>query len=658
VPLTSDPLPYAAFALTSLLKPLPALSPAARAISETEHPIEGDEWFWADDNAKVLELLSIPAVWRSDPAAVADILRFIDALCDGPFIFRRLGAPRLETRHNEGGIGDFLHSFMNIQCDLANGIVSLGMRFHDGRTSRNVTMTGNYVRFQHRRTVYTVDVEDNIFRHAVESTPSSVRLIWQARVVFGAGSMPWQRAQLLGVVTYVCTIQASSMFVDLEASLEFEPGMEASDVVLTFGYDGLSHNDNNVRYETISAVRPEGEPLVERSGDKLRFELDVEGAQYWCVSQNSHMAGFAAAVHSLPRDPARLHRLQVVCQSPGQLHWLVSEYRFPGSQSGRIEAAERKIITAGGFYDLPALYAETFTRRSRAEIAGGPAIDMSISYDYGAELNAFARCYRVMSSAEPPVADPGLVDALRKSVEHWHQVYQDRFISASRTNKSAIFSRSLAFASFAYADLLQATGLPAYAAALRETCELILGFERQNKAVDGSVQSGFVMGQEADASPYVDCHSSCLLALSRAAVLLDDTGWLASIDRGLAAFRLDTVSIFFLGTQKQDLVGVDYLAPDGTRRTMDTFWNFNSGLTLRLFGALRATSHVELKAVWLKHEARLDVFEMLMRQRIGRSLRPRGDAIEILTSMLSAEGNSETQPWVALGLVGDDLLGM
>ena len=287
--------------------------------------------------------------------------------------------------------------------------------------------------------------------------------------------------------------------------------------------------------------------------------------------------------HTLPRDPATLHALSVVCEKPGELHWLVSQHLFPGPQAGRMVAAERKIITAGGFYDLPALYADTLARHARAADAGAPPIDLSISYDYGAELNAFARCYRVMASPAAPFADVALLHDLRASVEHWNQVYQDRFIAASRTNRSAIFSRSLAFAAFAYADMFQATALPAYGECLREACTLILGFERENAGVDGTTQSGFVMGHENDAMPYVDCHSACLLALARGVALLDQPAWLASIDRGLAAFRIDTISIFFLGTQKQDLVGVDYLSSNGSRRTLDTFWNFNSGLTLRLF---------------------------------------------------------------------------
>jgi hypothetical protein len=154
--------------------------------------------------------------------------------------------------------------------------------------------------------------------------------------------------------------------------------------------------------------------------------------------------------------------------------------------------------------------------------------------------------------------------------------------------------------------------------------------------------------------PYADCHCACLLALVRAVAVLDEGAWLPSIDRGLAAFRIDTVVIDFLGPHKQDVVGVDFFrAGDGTRHTLNMFWNFNAGLGLRLFNALRVTRHAGLQQIWSRHRPRIEALELLMRNRITRSLRPRPPGIEILTSMMSGETNSETQPWVALGLTGE-----
>ena len=162
------------------------------------------------------------------------------------------------------------------------------------------------------------------------------------------------------------------------------------------------------------------------------------------------------------------------------------------------------------------------------------------------------------------------------------------------------------------------------------------------------------MGQEDSSLPFADCHSSCLLALVKSTALLDQPTWLESIDRGLAAYRLDTIKLFFLGWQKQDIVGVDYRLRDGSRCTLDMFWNCNAGLTLRLFNTLRATTHTGLRAVWERHAGRLETLEALIRYRMARSLRSRDGTIEVLSSVLSKEGNSETQPWAALALIGEE----
>jgi 2-polyprenyl-3-methyl-5-hydroxy-6-metoxy-1,4-benzoquinol methylase len=632
-----------------MFKPLPPFPGASRGVSETEIPIEGDNWFWADDNAKVLELLSHPLVWRERPEEIRNIIEFIIAMCEGPFIFRRIATPRLVTASSADGKAEFLHSLMNVGCDLPRGVVSLGMRFHDGRTARNVQMTGNYVRFHHGGKVFTIDVEEHIRHWSIDESDGELRLVWKAEIDFGV----WPKRRL-GELTYTITVRAASMFVDIEAALELDPNIEVSDVILTFAYDALSLNDNNVRYEDIRIAFAGKAPTMFTVEKRGGVDLPAAGATYWCVAQRSHISGFALAVHSLPRAGSPIDAIRATSQTRGQLHWLVSEHRFAGPQrGGSLVAGERKIITAGGFYDEPDKYAAMLAHHSDRSGAGTAPIDLSISYDYGAEVKAFARCFRSLSLQDPPVRDIALRDELRRLVDHFHQAYQTHFIAPYRGNASAIFSRSISFMAFAYADMMAATGDPMYRNALREACEIISTFERQNESIEGGVQSGFLMGQESDSLPYPDCHGSCLLALVRGTELLDETAWLASIDRGLAAYRIDTIRIFFLGMQKQDLVGVDYKLPDGSRRTLDTFWNFNGGLTLRLFNALRATRHSGLRSIWEKHAPRLEPLEFLIRHRIGKSLRPRGDAIEILSSMLSMETNSETQPWAALALIGE-----
>jgi hypothetical protein len=649
----ADPAPYARYMIACMLKRLPGFVGAQQAVSETEIPIEGDDWFWTDDNAKALEFLALPQVWRHYPEAVTQMVDFVCAMCEGPLIFRRISAPRLEVQEVSGGVGRFIHSFMNISCDLAKGVVTLGMRFHDGRTSRNAIFTGNYVRFAHGGRVHTVDAEAGIYDYAIETDAEGARLTWKSRIEIGKGLFGGRRH--IGDLTYVCTIRACSMFVDFEAQLDLAPGVEVHDVTLSFGVDQLSHNDNGIRYEVVSAAQAEGPAVRHVAGVQPHFGLTLNRARYWSVYQTSHMAGFAAAIHSLPLGEANIAALSGRV-SRKRLHWVTSEHLFPGPQRGSLRSGERKIITAGGLYADTELYASVFARRAALEDASQPPIDLSISYDYGAEINALARCLTALRGADSPIdaaQTARLTGIVSETLAKLLAAYDAHFTRPARTDPSAVFSRSLAYVAYARAAMLGSGGDPADAAALQELCELIAAFERVNPGLDGAPQSGFVMGTEVDALPFVDCHAACLLALVRGMTALGTETWMDAVDRGLNAFCLDTQRFFHLGERKIDVVCVDFQLRDGSRHRTETFWNFKAAICLQLFNALRASRIPALQAIWEKHRPRLELFEGLMRARITESFRHREEGVEILTSMLSMETNSETQPWVALALVGE-----
>lgn len=644
---THNPASFAAFIISRLLKPLPGTT-GGQAVSETEQAMDGDDWWWADDNAKVLELLALPEVWSAYPEAVAEVIGFIESMCDGPLIFRRVAAPRLEIEENRGGHGRFLHSLMNISCDLTKGEVSLGMRFHDGRTARNATFGGNYVRFRYREREITVDAEEGIHSYAIEPFDGGVRLVWRSRISFPGGT--FNRKVHAGELTYRCTILSRSMFVDFEAELDIAPDVGISDVVLTFGCDKLSHNENHIRYEVLSAVSGSDATVVSKADGTDGLTVPMAGARYWSAYQTSHMAGFAAAIHSLPEDPSRVIALNAAAADDG-LIWAVSEHRFDGRASGRLTARERKIITSGGFYADAVLYADVLARQLGLGERQGMAVDLSISYDYGAEINAIARCLRVLASdAAPQIAD---APALRKRLEAGflalNAAYDRYFVQPAHHDLSAVFSRSLAYVAFAHAELAGGEANAARRQSLREICDLIMGFEKINTGLDGAMQSGFVMGTDIDGLPYVDCHAACLLALVRGTDILGGDDWLGAIDRGLSAFCLDTQVVW---DRKVDVVCVEFQDPAGVRHRTETFWNFKAGLCLQLFHALKSTQAPALRDIWTKHARRMETFEGILRNQIGQSVRTHEDGVEILTSMLSAETNSETQPWVALGLAG------
>jgi hypothetical protein len=650
---SADPAPFASFMVARMLKPLPGFVGATHAVSETEFPIEGDDWFWADDNAKALEFLALPQVWRMYPDAVTQMVNFVCAMCEGPLIFRRISAPRFEAQRLEGGEGRFIHSFMNISCDLAKGVVTLGMRFHDGRTSRNAIFTGNYVRFGYGGRVHTVDVESGIYAHAIEADENGARLTWKSRIETRGGLLG--RGRHVGDLTYVCAISAHSMFVDFEAQLDIAPGIELHDVAMTFGLDQLSHNDNGIRYEVASAAQKQGPAVRHVAGSDDSFNIPLDRARYWSVYQTSHMAGFAAAIHNLPMGDANIVALRGR-ERRRRLHWVTAEHQFPGPQRGTVRSGERKIITAGGLYAETELYADTFARHAAVNDPSQPPIDLSVSYDYGAEINALARCLTALKGADSPIGPEEterLTGIVSETLANLLAAYDAHFTQPAKTDPSVVFSRSLAYVAYARAAMTRAGADPVDAAALQELCELIATFERVNNGLDGAPQSGFVMGTEVDALPFVDCHAACLLALVRGMTALGSDTWVDAVDRGLNAFCIDTQRFFHLGERKIDVVCVDFEQRDGNRHRTETFWNFKAAICLQLFNAVRASELPALQAIWEKHRPRLELFDSLMRTRIAASTRQREEGLEVLTSMLSMETNSETQPWVALALAGE-----
>ena len=651
----TDPSRYAAFIVRHLMRRVgPLRSSHGFAVAETEEAMDGDRWFWADDNAKVLEFLTLPALWRRHSEDVAEVFRFLRSLCRGSFILRRTGHPRLEARENDGARARFVHTFMTIGCDLPKGIVEVGMRFHDGRTARNLTLTGNYVQFTHDGERHTLDVEEAITGWDTRHRGEVLELSHSGELAFPQGG----RSHRLGRLTYTYRFDARSMVIDAEAALDLDSAVTVSDVVLTIGQDDLSHGENAVTHGSLHVERPGQPPLHLTAGEEPSHRVhQVPGATYWCLAQQEEMRGFALGIHSLPREPGRVSAIRAVGEAPERLHWVVAEHLFPGRHQGtRLVAAERKLITSGGFYDRVDECAGLLR-----QCVGAPSVqplDLSVSYDYGAELVAFARCVKGLSGTDPAIADPRMLEEARALYDRYLGVYADNLLARHGEDPGSIFSRPLSFVAHSLVDMLGATdggGAPRYREALREVVDVLLGFERQQTDVVGAPSSVFLMGQgRSGSSPFMDCHSAARLALVRAApVLGDDPRLPAAVARGLGAYCLATLPVEFGTMRKQDVVGIDFVEPGGARRTLDGYWNFSAALTLRAFGAMRRSRHPGIRQALARHGDRVGVFELLLRDQLRRSLRPRGDAIEIRTSVLSAEGNSETQPWAALALVED-----
>ena len=83
-----------------------------------------------------------------------------------------------------------------------------------------------------------------------------------------------------------------------------------------------------------------------------------------------------------------------------------------------------------------------------------------------------------------------------------------------------------------------------------------------------------------------------------------------------------------------------------------SYWNFNAGLALRFFSALRRSRDPDLQRIAGRCRQHIELLELVLRWQLQRSITEREGCIEIRTGIYSGETNSETQPWVMLGLLG------
>jgi hypothetical protein len=179
----------------------------------------------------------------------------------------------------------------------------------------------------------------------------------------------------------------------------------------------------------------------------------------------------------------------------------------------------------------------------------------------------------------------------------------------------------------------------------------MLEFEVEFDDMIGTRASSFIMRRHGSKIPAIDCHSAALLALTMAAPYIGSSSIASAIERGLSSYILETCAVDFGIRRKIDTVSAMLIDCQGRRHSHDSFWNFTAGLSLRLFAALEASSDPTIRALADRHRERLQLFEMVLRSQLERSISEYAGMIEIRCSAYSAETNSETQPWVMLGLL-------
>ena len=169
----------------------------------------------------------------------------------------RVSAPRLERTGGDGeGLmtgAQHIHSLMHVRRDLRQGMVVVGVRFHDSRTADNLLLSGNVVGFTHRGPALSGGCRG---RDQPRSKPTEQGHMLTLRHSSELSFSRRSAAQRLGRISYDYTIDARSMLFGVEVMLEVDPGADVADVELTIGHDHLSHGLNDVRYNTVAVEMP------------------------------------------------------------------------------------------------------------------------------------------------------------------------------------------------------------------------------------------------------------------------------------------------------------------------------------------------------------------------------------------------------------------
>ena len=627
------------------------------ALSETAVRFNDSSWFWTDDNAKAAELLCEPGLYDQEPTAANAAIDFVVRMSEGDSINRRCGVPELRIVSADPADFRIETAFIIIEGDLTRGIVRHALRFNDNRTVTAAQHAPAPLSFRQGWRPHRFDPASAITAWDITTTADTATLSHTTalhRATLNRTLRAGDPAVPLGDLRYTYTVSAFSAAIALTVRLIPSPGTVLDNVVLGTALERLEQT-RDIRYQTL-ATRRQGADRFVRNVHGRNATVHQDAADYAVVFQEAASPGFSYAIHSLLPDGDKLLRITAREHKHGRLHRVRHAYRL-----GRVDAAgatitEHRMVTGGGYYDALGPYAALLGAGNDTLGGSQSTADPSMSYDIGAELNAIAVHILFARRGRYAVApDRARLDFLTAWYDRHVQRYFDFVRPGSADELSRVFTRGLAFVVLSLDCMLRATNNPRYRALLATGVRLILGTRRRHL---GEAHPNTTFGDPwSEHHPFLDNHAACILALARAAWHGDPgNAIVGTVHEAIRAIRLHTGTIDVGGGH---LVAYDGLAvmsalsrdPSDRRLHVDAgFWNYKLGVTLRALNATLAAADAGILAITPEQRLQTTLRIDLARTQLVGSFRHHGPQLEILTSRLAGETNSETQPWVALGL--------
>jgi len=623
--LNADVQKYAPFIIKALYHERVA-GTSLSALSETEKPINGDIWYWTDDNAKSLEALALAPVFPAFTQQVGRLVKFIIANSPPPFVFRRRTDERLEVPSANPEDFRVVTGLMNFHGNLRKGEVIQAFLAHDDRREDAVEFSADFLSYSVGTHRYSVDVAKSIDN--VEIRPGK-------RDVFLVHKTPLRSGKdVVGNVEYSYRIAIDKPYVTMTLAVHAAEGITLTNVEATSAIDKLD-SLSSVRYSKFFAATNDTASGFTDAKPSSEWRVLREGnAQWWAVIQNRNL-GDSYGIATWLDAPLRLRRLVSFGEQKRAFRHIQAVYQADrATREEPLVISEKRVLLGGGLFDNMRAYDSVFSDLDRF-----PGVDLSISYDIGAELNGVAAAYladKTRLAADPKATPVAYEPETRAWFDAIIEGYAGTFLSPIGSTYPYAFSRGTAFVLLAADTMFVATRDTRYLDIVRKLADVLLAFQSHHGSHTGA------FGCFGSNDSHLDCHAATIVALARAAVALRETRYADAAHRGFKAYRVNTDADIghdvFVRTRENG----------GDRDSY--YWVYKAGMLLRSLESLEVLSERQLLKLTPADWEFMRALQTRTLKYIARTVHARGTLEEIFTCHRCAETNSETQAWALLGL--------
>ena len=575
---------YVDFSVSKLFQQVEADKPE-KAFTETEKHIQNDNWFWIDDNAKGLELFSFPGFMDKYATEVNSTEKFITSLSPGPFFFRRYSRPYLEVISSVVNDFSFKTGLLYVHGDLVVGDIYLGFKFHDGRDENVIKLFTGAVYYTY-----------NGVQNKLELNKATANIITEGNKIVlqqNYRALDGENGLLRCIVS---TIFEEDSVTPKRTVEILSVSKEVTDVFVNVGFKGIKANQIQVS-KTDSHVK---HPLEE--WDRIQ---EWKKTKWAVLVENVSWRGFSSAVGTIVNNAEMVNNVVLDPSSKD----LTYSYKIGGE--GMI--SEDIIMLAGGLYNTMPLYNPIFENYQKWN-----KYEISVSYDYGAELHSMSTLF---------LADISATGSFRFA-DAWNDEFViPKFQALVDNFMNPMFTRGAAYAAVGAENFFRATGNPEYARFHEILINALANFD-------------------PEVDTLVDNSAAIAWALGRAALLTNNNELAIRAKSFLQNLLTRPVD-----EQDGNAVYVER-GPSYARGVTDNMlWSFKAGVALRSMKVMKKLVKAGLGEFSAGDVERIYTIINYATAYLKRCTTP---ANEILTCYKCGETNSETQPWGALGLSSPD----